>query len=77
MEQCNEYNFALDVTFVDYEKAFDSVEIWASLNSLNKCRIDSRQITLNQNIYKQAKITINMFDESVEIPLQRRARQEM
>lgn len=31
------------MAFVDYEKAFDSVEHWARFNSLHRCSIDIRR----------------------------------
>ena len=35
-EKCREYNIPLYVTFVDYEKAFDSVQTQAILTSLQE-----------------------------------------
>ena len=42
IEKCNEYKIEIALAFVDYEKAFDSVETWSILDSLDECRVDSR-----------------------------------
>ena len=39
-EKCREYNIQLCVDFVDYEKAFDSVQTQAILTSLQEQRIE-------------------------------------
>ncbi|KAI8433320.1 hypothetical protein MSG28_015365 [Choristoneura fumiferana] len=38
IQKNEEYNLPLCLAFVDYEKAFDSVETWAVLESLQRCR---------------------------------------
>ncbi|KAL0895220.1 hypothetical protein ABMA27_013658 [Loxostege sticticalis] len=42
MQKSQEYNQLLCLAFVDYEKAFDSVETWAVLESLQRCQVDWR-----------------------------------
>ncbi|XP_030024436.1 uncharacterized protein LOC115443248 [Manduca sexta] len=42
IEKCREYHRPLFLAFVDYEKAFDSVEHWAIFNSLHRCGIDKQ-----------------------------------
>jgi len=42
IEKCNEYKIGFALAFIDYEKAFDSVETWSMLDGLDECRIDSR-----------------------------------
>lgn len=39
-----EWNLPLCLAFVHYEKAFDSIETWAVLESLQRCQIDYRYI---------------------------------
>lgn len=75
IEKANEYNIRLFMTFVDFEKAFDSVELWAILNSLRNCAIDSRYITLIENIYKNAQMYVKTFRNTNPIYIRRGVRQ--
>lgn len=50
IEKCSEYNITLNLAFVDYEKAFDSVETWAVLNAMDEARIDTRYSRLIKHI---------------------------
>ena len=45
-EKCREYNIPLCVAFVDYEKAFDSVQFHAILTSLQKKGIEDAYIEI-------------------------------
>ena len=45
-EKCREYNTPLYVAFVDYEKAFDSVQTQAILTSLQKQGIEDAYIEI-------------------------------
>src|ERR1700744_1937490 len=38
IEKCNEYKIGILLIFKDFEKAFDSVETWSMLDSLDECR---------------------------------------
>lgn len=63
--------------FADYEKAFDSIEIWYVLNALINSRIDYRYATLIQNIYKKATFKIQMDTWTYqEVKNQRGVRQD-
>ena len=42
IEKCNEYKIGIVLIFIDFEKAFDSVETWSILDSLDECRVDTR-----------------------------------
>lgn len=44
IEKCNEYKIGIVFCFIDFEKAFDSIELWSILDSLDECRINSRYI---------------------------------
>ena len=44
----NKYNINVHQVFVDYRKAFDSIETWALLLTTSKARIDSRYSQLIQ-----------------------------
>lgn len=77
IEKCTEYNVPLHVAFVDFQKAFDSVEIWAVLESLENARIDSRYTNIIKNIYENASIQIKLDEKTKTNPikLQRGVRQ--
>ncbi|CAK1587865.1 unnamed protein product [Parnassius mnemosyne] len=44
VQKSEEYNLPLCLAYVDYEKAFDSVEIWTVLQSLQRCQVDCQYI---------------------------------
>ena len=44
IQKTGEYNQPLCLAFVDYEKAFDSIETWAVLESLQRCQIYWRYV---------------------------------
>lgn len=75
IEKANEYHLDLHLAFVDYEKAFDSIEMWAIERALNNCRIDSRYRMLMHNIYKNATMTIQLEKTTKPIPIKRGVRQ--
>ena len=49
-EKCREYNIPLCVAFVDYEKAFDSVQTQAILTSLQEQGIEDVYIEILKDI---------------------------
>ena len=52
-EKCREYNIPLCVAFVDYEKAFDSVQTQAILTVLQEQGIKDVYTEILKNIYEQ------------------------
>jgi hypothetical protein len=58
------YNLPLCFAFVDYEKAFDSIETWAVLQSLQKCQIDYRYIEVLKCLYENASMSVRLQDQS-------------
>lgn len=42
IQKSNEYNIQIHIAFIDYSKAFDSIELWAVFQAMNNARIDSR-----------------------------------
>ena len=46
IEKCNEYKIEIALAFVDYEKAFDSVETWSILD---ECTVEDDQKYLQPN----------------------------
>ena len=61
---------------MDYEKAFDSIETWAVLESLQRCRIDWRYIEVLRCLYNVATVTVQVQDQRTRpIQLRRGVRQ--
>ncbi|XP_072397478.1 uncharacterized protein [Diabrotica undecimpunctata] len=73
IEKSIEYNKPLVLTFVDFRKAFDSVELDSVIEALNESRIDSRYSRLIYNIYiyKNATSSIQLHASSNQIKIQR------
>ena len=75
-EKVNEYNITLWVAMIDYEKAFDSIEIWAVLNALSNARIDYRYTNIIKYIYENATSQIITTQEKTnKIQIKRGVRQ--
>ena len=76
IEKSNEYSLPLYIGFIDYEKAFDTVEHFAIFKALRKTNINETYINSLQNIYSQATARIHL-DKSVsgEFPAHRGVRQ--
>jgi exonuclease III len=76
IQKTEEYNRPLCLAFVDYEKAFDSIETWAVLQSLQRCQIDYRYIEVLRCLYENATMSVRLQDQSSKpIKLQRGVRQ--
>lgn len=77
IEKCTEYNVPLYLAFVDFKKAFDTLEISSVITALQNARVDSRYINIIENIYERASIQIRLDEFSVtrRIPLGRGIRQ--
>ncbi len=76
IQKTEEYNQPLCLAFVDYEKAFDSIETWAVLQSLQRCQIDYRYIEALKGLYENATMSVRLQDQnSKPIQLQRGVRQ--
>lgn len=76
IQKTEEYNRPLCLAFVDYEKAFDSIETWAVLRSLQRCHIDHRYIEVLKCLYSNATMSVRVQERSTEpISLQRGVRQ--
>jgi hypothetical protein len=74
-EKANEYNIPLCFAFVDYEKAFDSIEFKPLFNALVNQGVDPVYITLIHDLYKGATSTLKLHRDSDTIKLERGARQ--
>ena len=76
IEMSNEYNLPLCIGFIDYAKAFDTVEHFAIFEALRKTMINETYINMLQNISSQDTARIHL-DKSVsdEFPIHRGVRQ--
>ncbi len=64
------------MAFVDYEKAFDSIETWAVLEALQRCGIDWRYIEVLECLSNAATMTVQIQDQRTRpIHLRRGVRQ--
>ncbi len=75
IEVCREYHLPLVLTFVDYEKAFDSVEINAILSALVDEGVDASYIRTIANCNKGCNTTIQLFQRPLSIPIGKGVRQ--
>lgn len=75
IEKSIEYNRPLVIAFVDFHKAFDTVEMSAVLDSLQKCRVDYRYTKLIYNIYKNATMMVRLHENTNPIEIGRGVRQ--
>jgi hypothetical protein len=66
IEKCTEYDIPLHIAYVDYQKAFDSIETWAVLEAMNLARVDSRYSMLIKHIYESATLKVNVNDWETE-----------
>ena len=74
-EKCREYNIPLCVAFVDYEKAFDSVQTQAILTPLQEQGIEDVYIEILKDIYTDSSVTVHLYKESETIRIKRGIRQ--
>ena len=58
IEKTNEYNLPLCVGFINYEKAFDSVEHFAIFEALRKININETYVQILENIYIEKQQTV-------------------
>ena len=64
IEKFNEYRMCIAIAFVDYEKAFVSVELWAILDALYECRTDSRYSGIIKFIYEHATSSTRLHEDT-------------
>ena len=63
-EKCLEHNILFSMAFVDYEKAFDSVETHSVLEALREQGINSNYIKLMRDIYTDNSTTVFLQKDS-------------
>ena len=76
-ERCREYNIPLCIAFVDYEKAFASVQTQAVLTSPQEQGIECAYIELLKEIYTNSSMTVHLHKESNKVNIRRGLRQEI
>ena len=74
-EKADEYKIPLCFAFVDYEKAFDSIEFNPLFESIENQGVEAAYITLLRYLYNGATSTLKLHRESDKINLQRGVRQ--
>jgi len=75
MERAQEYKFPLCLVFVDYEKAFDSVEVNAVLNAIGRQGVQRKYVKLLEDVNNGCSTYIKLFHDNLEIPVKRGVRQ--
>ena len=76
IEKCNEFKRPICIGYIDYEKAFDSIEHEAIFKALGSIGINETYITILEDIYRGATARIHMDNQvSEEIPILRGVRQ--
>ena len=74
-ERADEYKITLCFVFVDYDKAFDSIEFNPLFESLENKGVEAAYITLLRDLYNGATSTLKLHRDSDKIKLQRGVRQ--
>lgn len=75
IEKCQEYNHPLYMAFVDYNKAFDSLEhenIWEALKNQG---VEKKYIRIIKNVYSNCTARIKLESEGESFAIQRGVRQ--
>ena len=76
IEKANEYQLQLCLGFVDYQKAFDSIEHTNMFDALRKINIEEGYVSILEDIYTNTVARIHIDnDVSREVKIQRRVRQ--
>uniref|UniRef100_A0A8R1ELP2 Reverse transcriptase domain-containing protein n=1 Tax=Caenorhabditis japonica TaxID=281687 RepID=A0A8R1ELP2_CAEJA len=75
LEVGREYQQPLTLVFIDFHKAFDSVEPQAIWESLKSQGVQPAYIALLQQCYTNCTTTITPFHKKIEIPITRGVRQ--
>ncbi|MFH4984953.1 hypothetical protein AB6A40_011662 [Gnathostoma spinigerum] len=70
-EKCDEYQLPLCYAFIDYKKAFDSVELMAVLNSLHDHRINPAYVNLTEDLNSDCTTDILLFNKQCRLKISR------
>jgi hypothetical protein len=66
IQKTEEYNQPLCLASVDYEKAFDSVEIRSVLESLQRCQVDWRYIQMMRCLYESDTMSVQVQNQQTK-----------
>jgi len=75
IETCREYRMPLVLTFIDYEKAFDTVEHGAIIRALKRQGVDDAYTRVLAECYRDTSTTIQLFETAVTVPITKGVRQ--
>ncbi|CAF1012995.1 unnamed protein product [Adineta ricciae] len=75
LERTRECKIPMCMVFVDYEKAFDSIEINAVINALVRQNISKKYIRTLLNTNTDCSTSIRLFHNDIVIPVKRGVRQ--
>ncbi|KAE9413390.1 hypothetical protein Angca_001988, partial [Angiostrongylus cantonensis] len=75
IEVCQEYHLLLVLTFVDYEKAFDSVETNAILSAVVDQGVGPSYIRTLSDCFRNCTTKIQLFHRPLTIPIGKGLRQ--
>uniref|UniRef100_W6NY38 RNA-directed DNA polymerase (Reverse transcriptase) domain containing protein n=1 Tax=Haemonchus contortus TaxID=6289 RepID=W6NY38_HAECO len=75
IERSQEYRLPLALLFVDYKKAFDSVEINAVLNALAQAGVDPAYVHLLEQCLSYTSTFIQLFERKLKISVGKGVRQ--
>lgn len=75
IEKSAEYNKPLYMAFIDYEKAFDSVETAAVVEALRYQGVENTYITLLEDIYSECTGTLILHKKTEKFPIKKGVRQ--
>ena len=60
IEKSGEYQLPLVIGFIDYEKAFDSIEHFSIFEALRKMNVNETYVKILENIYKGATARVHL-----------------
>lgn len=75
IEKTIEYNRPLVLIFIDFEKAFVTIEQQAMLKALAESRVDHRYSALIKYIYRNATASVRLHQDTDMFPIERGVRQ--
>ncbi|CAD6185260.1 unnamed protein product [Caenorhabditis auriculariae] len=75
IQKSQEYEFPLYLMFVDYKKAFDSVEFGSLWTALSEFGVHSKIVMTLKNIYEEAEVSVRIRGQDVPVRIQKSVRQ--
>ena len=72
-EKANEHNMPLCFAFVDYEKAFDSIEFESLFEGLKNQGVDEAYLNILRNLHSEATSVLRLHKDSEKIQTWKRS----